>query len=394
MASETIYVEYAIAFLALYITVFYLLVYIKNRAEIRNPPKDSGWRPKISVIIPAYNEENTLAKCLESVLASDYPRKKLEIIVVDDGSTDRTQEVAWKYAKYGVRFFRKANEGKANALNFGIARAGGGIIATLDADSYVSRDAIKKMLPLFDGEDVAAVTAAVKVNEPKNFLEKIQSIEYLYTIFSRRVLVFIDAVHVTPGPLSMFRKWIFGKVGGFDPDNILEDQEMAMRIQSHNYKIRSSLDAEVFTEVPTDFGALLRQRTRWHRGGLRNAIKYLNLVGPKYGDLGMFVMPLGFVAVIAIFLVIGSMLYNYFTKPAYVSLLGLDGLLLSISPLHVIGLLLFVFTVAWVVYGIRHVGREENMFMIILYIILYGYMITLFWISAIYREIKGERLSW
>lgn len=388
------YVEYAISFVALYITVAYLLVYLKNREEMYAPARGK-WEPKISVIIPAYNEEKTIGACIESVLASDYPKEKLEVIVIDDGSKDDTYGAAKKYAARGVKVLRKPNSGKANSLNYAIERASGDVVATLDADSFVSRDAIRKMLPLFDSDDVVAVTAAVKAHEPRNLLERLQSVEYLYTIFSRKVLVFLDAVQVTPGPFSMFRRWVFGKIGGFDADNILEDQEIAMRIQSHNYKIRSSLDAEVFTEVPSNFKELFKQRTRWHRGGLRNAIKYLNLIGPKYGDFGVFVMPLGFLAVIAIFLIIGSAVLNFFTKPNYISMLGGEGLILSISPLHIIGLILFILTVGWVFYGIRYFKKDKaDFWLVVLYILLYGYFITLFWLSAIYREIRNEKLSW
>jgi poly-beta-1,6-N-acetyl-D-glucosamine synthase len=393
MVLETIYIDYAIAFIALYITVFYLLVYFKNREGMASPAS-TGWEPSISVIIPAYNEEKTIGKCIESVLGSDYPKAKLEVIVVDDGSSDGTAAEAAKYSKQGVRVISKKNSGKANSMNHGIGQAKGEVIATLDADSFVSPHAIRMMLPLFEADDVVAVTAAVKVHEPRNFIEKLQSVEYIYTLFSRRILVFIESVNVTPGPFSMFRKWVFGKIGGFDPDNILEDQEMAMRIQSHNYRIRSSMDAEVFTEVPSSFGELLKQRTRWHRGGLRNSIKYLDLIGPKYGDLGVIVMPLGFLAVIAIFLVLGSVAYGYLTKPAYISLLGISGLMLQISPLHIIGAVLFVLTLVWVFWGLRHFKEKNDAIYVILYVVLYAYFITLFWLLAIYKEIKSERLSW
>lgn len=387
-------IEYAVAFLALYITIFYMIVYLKNRQKMEEVPEHGNWEPEISVVIPAFNEEKNLAHCLDSLLSSDYPGKKLEIIVVDDGSEDRTREIADSYRKKGVRVFHKKNSGKANSLNYGIKRAGGEIIATLDADSYVMPDTIKKMLPHFADEAVAAVTAAVKSAPPKNFIQELQKVEYIYTLFSRRVLCFLDAVHVTPGPFSMFRKWVFDEIGGFDPDNILEDQEIAMRIQSHNYKIRSSLDASVYTKVPESFMGLLNQRTRWHRGGLHNAAKYTRLIGPAYGDLGLVVMPLGLVAVAAIFAVIFVSIYYYlFTvHPAFA---GMGSFLFLINPIHVIGATILILTLAWVFAGI-HFFRGEGIkpLMVVIYIISYAYLITLFWLSAIFKELTMKKMTW
>ncbi|MFP3950267.1 MAG: glycosyltransferase [Candidatus Micrarchaeia archaeon] len=387
-------IEYGVAFLALYVTIFYILVYLKNRKHLAKVPRPNGWEPRISVVVPAYNEEKNIARCLDSLLNSDYPRNKLEILVVDDGSTDNTLKIAKKYEDKGVKVFHKENSGKANALNYGIKRATGEIVATLDADSHILKDTIRKMLPHFNEEAVVAVTAAVKTEPPKNFIQELQKVEYIYTLFSRRLLCFIDAVHVTPGPFSMFRKWVFDEIGGFDPNNILEDQEIAMRIQSHNYKIRSSLDASVYTEVPPSFGGLLRQRTRWHRGGLHNAAKYTNLIGPKYGDLGMVVMPLGLIAVAAIFAVIFVAIYYYFftVHPAFV---GMGSFFFLINPIHIIGVTILLLTFAWVFAGMQFFkGEGINPLMVIVYIVSYAYLITLFWLSAIFKELTMKRMTW
>ncbi len=387
-------IEYAVAFLALYVTVFYILVYLKNRSRMTEVPQLNGWEPRISVVIPAYNEEKNLPKCLDSLLSSNYPKEKLEIIVVDDGSKDKTLEVAKSYSKKGVKAFHKSNSGKANSLNYGIARATGEIIATLDADSFILPDTVRKMLPHFGEKGVAAVTAAVKVENPKNFIEELQKVEYIYTLFSRRVLTFLESVHVTPGPFSMFRKEVFDEIGGFDPNNILEDQEIAMRIQSYNYKIRSSLDATVYTEVPSTFAELLKQRTRWHRGGLHNAAKYSKLVGPQYGDLGMIVMPLGLIAVGAIFAVLFISIYYYFftIHPAFVDL---GSFLYLINPIHVIGLTILLLTLWWTFTGMQLFKEEKiNPLMVIVYLVTYAYLITLFWLSAIFKELTMKKMTW
>lgn len=387
-------IEYAVAFLALYVTLFYILVFLVNRKKMTEVPDSRGYEPTLSVIIPAYNEEKNLPRCLDSLLSADYPKEKLEIIVVDDGSKDNTLKVAESYAKEGVKAFHKKNSGKANSLNYGIERATGELVATLDADSYIVKDTVRKMLPHFTEEGVVAVTAAVKVDNPRNFIQELQKVEYIYTLFSRRVLTFLESVHVTPGPFSMFKRKIFKEIGGFDPDNILEDQEIAMRIQSHNYKIRSSLDASVYTEAPATFAELLKQRTRWHRGGLHNAAKYSKLMGFEYGDLGVIVMPLGLIAVAAIFAVLFISGYYYFftVHPAFVDM---GSFLFLVNPIHVIGLTILILTIAWTFAGLQMFKEEKiNPLMVLFYLVSYAYLITLFWLSAIFKEISMQKMTW
>ncbi len=357
--------------------------------------KKTKWEPKISVIIPAYNEEDNIAKCIESVLNADYPKNKLEIIVVDDGSTDKTYEIALKYKKFGVKVFRKQNEGTAAATkNYGIKRTTGEIIATLDADSYISKDAIKKLLPLFEDKSVAAVTSAIKVSRKKNVLQKVQEVEYLLTLFSRRLLSFIDAVFVTPGPFSLFRASVFKQIGYFDEKSILEDQEIALRIQKHNLKIRSSMDAEVFTDVPETFRSLLKQRIRWHRGGLINSIKYLELISPKYGDFGLIVMPLSLLTVVLIFAVIGNTVLNmFFSFQAYSVIL--NGLFFFIQPVHIVEIVIFLITLGFTLYQFSFFKKEHiNPGWVLIFIISYAYLITLYWILAIGKQIRGDKVSW
>ncbi len=394
-------IEYGIAFITLYLSVFFILLFLKNRNEVaKSPAQDRRFQPSLSVIVPAFNEGNNIRHCIESVLAADYPKERLEIIIVDDGSQDNTHMVAKELEKKDgrIRAFTKPNEGKAAALNYGISKARNEIIATLDADSFIEKDAIWKMMPYFKEPDVVAVTAAVKVLEEKHkagFLQVIQKIEYLFTLFSRRVLTYIEAVTVTPGPFSMFRAWVFEKIGGFDTKCILEDQEIALRIQKHNYKIRSSLDAEVYTEIPHTFNELLKQRIRWHRGGLRNSLKYLSMISPRYGDFGLIIMPLTFIALLALFGVFVVAIVNYFTQPSYFASLGLEAVFLGITPVHIIGMFIFALNLIWISWGVLHFRNEGiSAWQILLYIVSYSYLLTLYWAAAIIKELKMEKLTW
>jgi cellulose synthase/poly-beta-1,6-N-acetylglucosamine synthase-like glycosyltransferase len=384
--------EYMMMFAVLYFTVVLLLIYLQNRNRMWTR-KNKKFEPTVSFIIPAYNEGEYIGKVIESVLAVDYPKRKLEVVVVNDGSTDGTSErvrsIAMKDGR--VKLFDKSNAGKANALNYGIKRARGEIVITLDADSYVAKNCVRILMSHFD-DDVAAVTSAVKVKDRKNmsFIESLQRVEYLFTIFNRRLFSFINSVYVTPGPLSAFRKEVFDEVGGFDPNNIMEDQEIALRIQSANYRIVSCMDAVVYTEVPKDFNSLMKQRIRWHRGGFRNILKYSYMVHPKYGDFGAFVMPYSFASIFLLFLVfwivavaVTKMSGFYFLEP-----------LLSVEPIHIISAIVLVITLAWTFVALSQVEKKPNIKNMLLYTITYCYLITLFMTIAVFKELKGDPTSW
>ena len=389
-------VDYLVAFLALYLVVLFILIFIFNKDKLSKYPKSTSWEPTISIVIPAYNEERHIGDCIESLLDSDYPNKKLEIIVVDDESTDQTYKVASKYKKYGVKVFRKKNEGTAaSAKNYGIKRANGELIATLDADSYITKDTIRKMLPLFEDEEVVAVTSAIKVAKIKTFFEKLQKVEYVLIIFSRKILSFIDSVFVTPGAFSLFRASLFKKIGLFDKKNLIEDQEMALRIQKNNLKIRSSLDAEVFTNVPSGFFALVRQRVRWHRGGLLNSLKYFRLISPKYGDFGVAVMPLTFLALLGIFVIMFNVAFSVIFQLNVSQGFFLDNLALMFQPIHFIGIVLFLIAITFTFYQLSFFKKDNiNPLWAIIYIICYAYLITLFWLLVLWKQATREEISW
>ena len=390
--------EYVLTFFFLYATVFFMLIALKHKDDLTKKPILGTQRPKISVIIPAYNEEKTIRDSVLSVLNSNYPKEKLEIIVIDDGSKDKTYEVANQIKDKRLIVLTKPNSGKAASINYAIDRSSGEIIATLDADSFVTPNAIITMIPYFDEDNVAAVTAAVKVknNGKANLLKEMQRLEYIFIIFTRKILNYVDSVPVTPGPLSMFKREIFDKIGKFDEKNIMEDQEIALRIQSHNYKIRSSIDAEVYTQVPENFAELLKQRVRWHRGGLRNNIKYMHMISPSYGDFGVMMMPMTFIAILALIGVF-FISFTYYASDSfyYYQKLGLDALLFSFSPLHFIVWTLFLINLAWIAWGMTLFKKEKiSIPQVFIYMIGYFYLVTIYWIVALFKELRGQKLTW
>lgn len=400
MFDPRIVFDYVLSFLGLFIGSFMILLFVQNLHRIKVDPSPLVKLPCLSVIIPAHNEEDTISKTLNSVAQSDYPKNRMEVIVVDDGSTDATLEIMKRYAvKYSfIKIIAKKQGGKSSALNVGIKVARGQLIATLDSDSYIKPNAFRLMTGFFRDANVAAVTSVMKVANPKGFWQEMQRVEYLLTVFGRRLLSFINSINVTPGPLSMFRREVFERVGGYDEGNILEDQEMAMRIQAHNYRIESSMNAVVWTSPPDNFRQLLHQRVRWHRGGVRNILKHYYLVSRRYGDFGLVVMPLAIFSVVATFavlLAVGTRLLESGSAYTHFILYGLQGIWFTISPLHILGGLVLAASLLWAYMGIsQHEGEKVGWFSIVAYTVIYAPLITLFWLFTAYKELKGEKLSW
>ncbi|MBI2445823.1 glycosyltransferase family 2 protein [Candidatus Micrarchaeota archaeon] len=388
--------EYGLAFVTLFATVFFLLVFLENKDRVRESPKPPKKLPSLTILIPAFNEEKTIAATLESALQAQWPGARKKIVVIDDGSTDATLKIARSYAKKGVLVLHQKNAGKGRALNNGLKHADTVMVATMDSDSYMEKDALLKLVGYFADSKVAAATPLMKVWQPKNTLEKFQRIEYLLTVFSRKLLSFINGINVTPGPLSMFRKSVFDHVGGYDERNILEDQEMAMRIQAYQYKIASSMDAVVYTAVPESLSDLIGQRVRWHRGGIRNILKHYYLVSPRYGDFGILVMPLAILSIFSLFLVFGLALYSLLTgAPNLLLSYGIEGVWFGLKPLHVLSAIILASSVVWCYVGIRQLqGETLSAPFLALYLILYAPLITLFWLVTAFKEIKGEKLRW
>jgi biofilm PGA synthesis N-glycosyltransferase PgaC len=295
-------VLYVTLFLALYFQVFALLTFLSRDARLRREKaRVEGNFPKVAVIVPCYNEAGTVGGTTESLLALDYPKDKLEIILVNDGSTDDTTLVMERYAAHPqVTIIHKENGGKHTGLNAGIARTDAEFVGCLDADSFVHPGALREVLSHFDDPHVAAVTASMTVHEPKNMLQEMQYAEYLAGVALRHILAAVNGLYVTPGPFSFYRRSILDQVGAFRHGHQTEDMEMAMRLQKHGYKIENAPRAQVFTKAPHTVWGLIKQRTRWTSGFMRNSYDYRGLIlNPRYGVLGLLVMPLGILALVA-----------------------------------------------------------------------------------------------
>ena len=249
--------------------------------------------PPVSIIVPAYNEEITATKTIESLLKTDYPN--FEIIFINDGSKDKTFEIV--NAAYGkhplVQVLDKPNGGKASALNFGISHAKHAFVICIDADTQLKDDAVFHLMTYFTDEEIGAVAGTVKVGNTHNMITNFQSIEYITAQnMDRRAFDLINSITVVPGAIGAFRKSAIFKAGGFTYDTLAEDCDLTMRILKAGYIVKNCAEAIAYTEAPETVNGLLKQRFRWSFGVMQSFWKNKDaLFNKKYKFFGMIGMP-------------------------------------------------------------------------------------------------------
>jgi peptidoglycan/xylan/chitin deacetylase (PgdA/CDA1 family)/spore germination protein YaaH/GT2 family glycosyltransferase len=234
------------------------------------PPEADQLRPKVTVIIPAYNEERVIEASIRRILESDYP--EIEVIVADDGSKDQTSPiVAAAFAdEPRVRLMTMANGGKASALNRALGAASGEIIVALDADTQFERECITRLVRWFADARIGAVAGNAKVGNRVNLVTRWQAVEYVTAQnVERRALARFDAITVVPGAVGAWRRSALDAVGGYPEDTLAEDQDLTIAIQRLGWKIAYDEQAVAWTEAPETFRALSKQRFRWSFGTLQ-----------------------------------------------------------------------------------------------------------------------------
>jgi len=413
---------YIISFFGLFTGIFFILTIVEHRDHMKTPKINLNDKdlPSVTVVIPAYNEEKGIGVTIRSVQNLDYPREKLRIIVVDDGSTDNTYNEAKKFCLKDkrVKVFTKENGGVASATNYGIKRADTDLIAPLDADSFVTRDALKNMIGYLNNPNVVVVTPALTVYNPRGFLQKLQYAEYTLSIYLRRVFGFMNSITVTPGPFSLYRKAFFDKYGGYDEDNITQDIEIALRIQKNGYKIENSMDGVVYTIAPNKFKALLKQRMRWYFGFITNVLKNKDLFNPKYGYLALLILPSAFVAVLFAIAFFSYFIYKNvldygIDRIIEFSVLGKDMFFINLkniklqtildsitnmflNPLIMLVIVSILITVITLTLAKRASSDKRNMFLATIYFLFtYWFFYAIWWLSVlIYRFMLGQKLAW
>jgi poly-beta-1,6-N-acetyl-D-glucosamine synthase len=249
-------------------------------------------REMMSVVVPAYNEEKTIASTLESLLAQTY--HSFEVIVVDDGSSDRTSEIARRYEGQKVRLVSQGNRGKAEALNAGLASAAGSLILTVDADTRLGKDALAALAGRFASQPgLGGLSGNVKVDKPRGVLQRLQSLEYTSGIgLTRKGQSMLETVMIVPGPIAAFRRDALAQVGGFSSQTFAEDFDVTLAILKARFKVEYEDSAIAYTVAPRGVEDLLKQRRRWYRGMIQVLAKHEGMfMRRRYGVAGVYGVP-------------------------------------------------------------------------------------------------------
>jgi biofilm PGA synthesis N-glycosyltransferase PgaC len=397
-----IYLAYM--FVSIYFLSLFIFLYFNNKKRLFEYPIAKR-KYSISVLVPAWNEEETIKDTIEHIFEIDYPIQ--ELIVLNDGSTDRTKEIVEelqkKYSK--LKLINKKNSGKGDSLNKGIKIAKGELIVVVDADSYPAKDSFTKLTGFFDEDKVGAATCVFVPRNANKFLEKMQVIEYNVIAFTRKLLGYVDAIYVTPGPLAMYRKSSLEKIRGFDSKNMTEDIEITWRLTYAGYERRMCLSTNSTTTVPSTLKEWYRQRRRWNVGGLQCISKYKkNFL--KKGMLGLFILPffvlqlfLGALGLaIFFYLIITRVISNYFlfkySIPVGVPLLTMDSFFITPSFLNYLGIILFaigmIFTLVVLSIMKETILKKQNIFNILFYSLVYLMVYPFIMISAVYNYFKRD----
>ncbi len=295
---------------------FFLAIYARSRRDLVDEARISHTAPDqlptVAIIVPCWNEARVMTRAVSSLLDLTYPKDKLSLILIDDGSTDETWNIMQTFASHPqIAIAKKANGGKFTALNAGLAMTEAKLVGCLDADSMVDPSALKEIVPYFTRSDTMAVAPSVLVWQPRGILRRIQYAEYGFGIFMRKMMQFLNAIYITPGPFSIFRRQVFNELGPYKHAYGTEDIEIALRLQRHGRKIVHAHRAIVYSASPGDLRRLIKQRVRWAYGFLRNAWDFRGIFFRWHSRyLGILVLPMAFVAIGTVCLIGPTLAYK------------------------------------------------------------------------------------
>lgn len=362
----------------------------------------------MTILVPCFNEESTIVGTMESIFQLDYPKDKIQIIVINDGSTDTTAALLEPYNAYhNIQVIHKENGGKHTALNLGLEYCTTSIVGCLDADSFVVPDAMRQILQKFEDPTVMAVTPSTIIWKANTLIQKMQRAEYHYGNFIRYAMSLMHAIHIAPGPFSFFRREVFDIIGIYTHAHNTEDMEIAMRMQKNGLKIVHAPRAIVYTSSPNTIKKLYKQRVRWVSGFLGNLRDYRKMLfNKKHGDLGMMVLPMALLSILLTIPFVLGTLYSFiksFSKAIedfwiygfnnwrwenfdiFFVNMNTMGLLTSVL------LLVMIFLLAW---GKKITSGKWEISGDFIFLMLYTF-IAPFWLGkAIYNNIQKKQTAW
>jgi peptidoglycan-N-acetylglucosamine deacetylase len=272
------------------IGIFAVIDRFRKRKNYATP----AYQPRVAVLIPAYNEEKVIVRTIRSVMMSNY--KNICIVVIDDGSQDKTYDVARQsypadIASGRLTVLTKQNGGKADALNYALERIDEELYVGIDADGVIAHDAITNLVPHFADPKIGAVAGNAKVGNRVNLWTRWQALEYITSQnFERRALDLFDVVMVVPGAIGAWRTAPVKAGGGYHSNTVAEDADLTMNLLEQGYSVIYEDRALAFTEAPVNADGLVRQRFRWSFGILQAIYKHKGAIS-KHRAMGLFALP-------------------------------------------------------------------------------------------------------
>nr|WP_099908462.1 bifunctional polysaccharide deacetylase/glycosyltransferase family 2 protein [Streptomyces sp. TLI_171] len=272
----------------------FALMLVLAPVHARRAKRRDAWGPPVTepvtVLVPAYNERECIANTLNSLAASDYP---IEVIVIDDGSTDGTADIVEEMDLPFVRLIRKVNGGKPSALNAGVAAAAHDIVVMMDGDTVFEPSTVRELVQPFGNPGIGAVAGNAKVGNRDSLIGAWQHIEYvLGHNLDRRMYDVLNVIPTIPGAVGAFRKEALRAVGGMSDDTLAEDTDITMAVLCEGWRIVYAERARAWTEAPASLQQLWSQRYRWSYGSMQAMWKHRRAVisrGPagRFGRIGL-----------------------------------------------------------------------------------------------------------
>jgi len=310
--------------------------------------------PTVSIIVPVKDEEKVVGRLLESLLKVDYPPKKKDIVVVEDGSTDKTGKICTRYAEQypdQIRLIHQStSNGKPSALNSALKHARGKIVAVFDSDNILEPDALLNAVGYFEDPSIAAVQGRpCSINANENMLSKF--ISYEETMRYETYLMGKDVLNLfvpLTGSCYFVKRSVLDNVGGWAANSLSEDLELSTYLAERNCNVRYASDVQSWQENPTNLGQLLRQRTRWFRGCMEVSLKYgklLKRMDRRCIDAEVTLLgPFMFVPVLLSYVFGIYTLASSVELDAFSTVMAQGIMFLTLAPLFMLGVALFCMT--------------------------------------------------
>lgn len=407
---------YLAVFASVYVQIFYLIVFFENRKKLNSksaPHTPQTAEPKaMTILVPCWNEEQTVDATVASIRSLDYPQDKLHIFLIDDGSTDNTWKAIQTYKDAPhIKIFTKENGGKHSALNFGLQYVETELVCSIDADTVLKQDALEKIVAYFEtNKKVAAVGGSVLIRSPKTFAQKAQSMEYQMFSYNKKMLAFLDGAMVAPGAFSVYLTTALKKVGGWKTGHNLEDLELTYRLHAEGYSVEHAHQAIALTAGPTTVRKLFRQRLRWGYGFLKNSYDYRHLfLNKQYGNFGLFTMPMSLASYFIITSIFFVSWYNIilmlYDKFLIVKLIGVSALFEKFSfdffyvntkAIVFLGVVTFLFLLTNIFLGrfISNIKEKSRLSHFVYFYILYGFIAPFWILRSVWNSIRSARPAW